>query len=169
MQILFLLWRYEYSKLKKNNTVVIISQYIQIPGHCVVHLKLIQCYMSLISKFSKIGESGFYLGSRKWKKALLTSLQWIKKPEVFTFATFLTLIWGLILQGYLKVKKINAPKERHDISTGLPEVSSVAQSCPTLCDPISRSTPGLPVHHQLPEFTQTHAHRVSDACCCCCC
>ena len=41
-------------------------------------------------------------------------------------------------------------------------VSSVAQSCPTLCDPMNRSTPGLPVHHQLPEFTQTHVHRVSD-------
>ena len=40
---------------------------------------------------------------------------------------------------------------------------SVAQSCPTLCDPINRSTPGLPVNHQLPEFTQTHVHRVSDA------
>ena len=35
--------------------------------------------------------------------------------------------------------------------------------CPTLCDPMNRSTPGLPVHHQLPEFTQTHIHRVSDA------
>ena len=42
-------------------------------------------------------------------------------------------------------------------------VHSVAQSCPTLCDPMNRSTPGLPVHHQLPEFTQTHVHRVSDA------
>ena len=42
-------------------------------------------------------------------------------------------------------------------------VSSVAQSCPTLCDPMNRSTPGLPVHHQLPEFTQTHVHRVGDA------
>ena len=40
---------------------------------------------------------------------------------------------------------------------------SVAQSCPTLCDPMDRSMPGLPVHHQLPEFTQTHVHRVSDA------
>ena len=38
--------------------------------------------------------------------------------------------------------------------------SSVAQSCPTLCDPMNRSMPGLPVHHQLPEFTQTHIHRV---------
>ena len=41
--------------------------------------------------------------------------------------------------------------------------SSVTRSCPTLCDPMNRSTPGLPVHHQLPEFTQTHVHRVSDA------
>ena len=42
-------------------------------------------------------------------------------------------------------------------------VSSVAQSCLTLCDPMNHSTPGLPVHHQLPEFTQTHIHRASDA------
>ena len=43
------------------------------------------------------------------------------------------------------------------------QFSSVAQLCPTLCDPMNRSTPGLPVHHQLPEFTQTHVHRVRDA------
>ena len=43
------------------------------------------------------------------------------------------------------------------------QFSSVAQSCPTLCDPMNRSTPGLPVHHQLPEFTQTHVHQVSNA------
>ena len=42
------------------------------------------------------------------------------------------------------------------------QFSSVAQSCPTLCDPMNRSTPGLPVHHQLPEFTQTHVHWVGD-------
>ena len=49
------------------------------------------------------------------------------------------------------------------------QCSSVAQSCPTLCDPMNHSAPGLPVHHQLPEFTQTHVqkkthvHRVGDA------
>ena len=43
------------------------------------------------------------------------------------------------------------------------QFSSVAQSCLTLCNPTNRSTPGLPVHHQLPEFTQTHAHWISDA------
>ena len=43
------------------------------------------------------------------------------------------------------------------------QFSSVAQSCLTLCDPMDCSTPGLPVHHQLPEFTQTLVHRVGDA------
>ena len=43
------------------------------------------------------------------------------------------------------------------------QFSSVAQSCPTLCNIMNRSTPGLPVHHQLPEFSQTHVHWVGDA------
>ena len=43
------------------------------------------------------------------------------------------------------------------------QFSSVAQSCPTLCDPMNCSMPGLPVHHQVLEFTQTHVHRVGDA------
>ena len=43
------------------------------------------------------------------------------------------------------------------------QFSSVAQSCLTLCDPMNHSTPGLPVHHQLSGFTQTHVHQVSDA------
>ena len=49
------------------------------------------------------------------------------------------------------------------LSMNLVQFSSVAQLCPTLCDPMSHSTPGLLVHHQLLEFTQTHVHRVSDA------
>ena len=44
----------------------------------------------------------------------------------------------------------------------LTHFSSVAHSCLTLCNPMNRSTPGLPVHHQLPEFTRTHVHRVGD-------
>ena len=43
------------------------------------------------------------------------------------------------------------------------QFSSVTQLCPTICEPMNRSTPGLPVHQQLPEFTQTYIHRVSDA------
>ena len=60
---------------------------------------------------------------------------------------------------------------RQEYWSGLPlpsphtsdQIRSVAQSCPTLCDPMNRSTPGLPVHHQLLEFTQSHVHQVSDA------
>ena len=43
------------------------------------------------------------------------------------------------------------------------QFSSVTQSCPTLCEPMDCSTPGFPVHYLLPEFTQTHVHRVGDA------
>ena len=43
------------------------------------------------------------------------------------------------------------------------QIRSVAQSCLTLCDAMNHSTPGIPVHHQLPELTETHVHRVSDA------
>ena len=53
--------------------------------------------------------------------------------------------------------------KKSGVADTLVQFSSVAQSCPTLCDPMNCSTPGLPVHHQLPEFTQTHAHRVGDA------
>ena len=49
------------------------------------------------------------------------------------------------------------------VMTNLVQFSSVTQSYPTLCDPMNCSTPGLPVHHHLLEFTQTHVHRVSDA------
>ena len=50
-----------------------------------------------------------------------------------------------------------------DDSTHSVHFSSVTQSCPTLFDPMNRSTPGLHVHHQFPDFTQTHIHRVGDA------
>ena len=56
---------------------------------------------------------------------------------------FLSLPWNLILQ--------------------FSSVQFSRSVCPTVCDPMNRSTPGLPVHHQLPEFTQTHVHRIGDA------
>ena len=57
----------------------------------------------------------------------------------------------------LQVQSMGSQRVRHDWAT------SVTQLSPTLCDLMNCSTPGLPVHHQLPEFTQTHVHRVSDA------
>ena len=56
--------------------------------------------------------------------------------------------------------KVQCCKEQYCIRSD--QIRSVAQSCLTLCDPMNRSTPGLPVQHQLPEFTETHVHRVSD-------
>ena len=49
------------------------------------------------------------------------------------------------------------------VNAKIAQIRSVTQLCPTLCDSMDRSTPGLPIHYQLPEFTQTHVHRVSDA------
>ena len=63
---------------------------------------------------------------------------------------------------FLKLQMKNKPGLAILIS-GSVQFSSVTQSCPTLCDPMNRNTPGLPIHHQLPEFTQTHVHRVGDA------
>ena len=62
-------------------------------------------------------------------------------------------------RGYVRVRKSLSS----DGAMAHHQFSSAAQLCPTLCDPMNYSTPGLPVHHQLPEFTQTHVHRVSDA------
>ena len=65
----------------------------------------------------------------------------------------------LIAKFIFKLKKVG--KATRPFSSV--QVSSVVQLCPTLCDPINLNKPGLPVHHQLPEFTQTHVHCVSDA------
>ena len=62
--------------------------------------------------------------------------------------------------GLRTVYKLDQRERQYQLSV---QFTSVAQSCLTLCDPMNRSTPGLPVHHQLPEFTQSHIHRVSDA------
>ena len=66
--------------------------------------------------------------------------------KVFHLCSLLRVLWFQVSHLYLSV-----------------QFSSVAQSCPTLCDPMNHSTPGLPVHHQLPESTQTHVHQVGDA------
>ena len=80
-------------------------------------------------------------------------LHWLfPLPGVLFSHTYTSLIFV-----YLQIFPENSPTQ-----WGL-SFSSVAQSCPTLCDPMNQSTPGLPVHHQLPEFTQTHVHRVGDA------
>ena len=74
----------------------------------------------------------------------------------------------LLSSGQLLLRE-NQPNLNFFSNTGLFQgslwvlLSSVTQFCPTLCDPMDNSTPGLPVHHQLPELAQTHVHRVGDA------
>ena len=98
-----------------------------------------------------------------WSSSLTTVLM---SPEgaIYHVLMFITrdtsFIYGAQLvpgdSGHLQSYSMSPP----DVSD---QIRSVAQSCPTLRDPMNRSTPGLPVHHQLPEFTETHVHRVNDA------
>ena len=64
---------------------------------------------------------------------------------------------------YCVKKRLRWVRGRPQYTLLLVQFSSVTQSCPTLCDPMNHSTPGLPVHHQPPESTKTHVHQVSDA------
>ena len=73
--------------------------------------------------------------------------------------------WAELYPPKTHMPKSHPPKPQNGtlFKDGAFQFSSVAQSCLTLCNPMNRSTPGLPVHHQLPESTQSHVHRVSDA------
>ena len=89
-----------------------------------------------------------------------------KVGRFFTFRATRELAW--IFKPIFQKKNNNNNKKKNHILSSLQlkqvvQFSSVTQSCPTLCDLMNCNTPGLPVHHQLPEFTQTHAHRVGDA------
>ena len=103
---------------------------------------------------------------------------WIKVTESSSFkelVPFLSLycgiwkhplrFWSLSL-GHPKKSRLHASsllKASIPVQFSTVQFSSVTQSCPTLCDPMDCSTPGLAAHHQLPEFTQTHVHPVGDA------
>ena len=94
-------------------------------------------------------------GAPCWQPGLSLIRPWRGKLVKLLPSPFISLSF-LIWQSFLKVRCLVLVS--HSV-----QFSSVAQSCPTLGDPMNHSTPGLPVHHQLPEFTQTHVHRVSDA------
>ena len=79
------------------------------------------------------------------------------------YATVLTELWFWWYCSFIGGNVCFPYGIRHGKLWSMDQFSSVIQSCPTLCHPMNRSMPGLPVHHQLPEFTQTHVHQVSDA------
>ena len=92
----------------------------------------------------------------------------IRWPKYWSFKEHPGLIFRMNWLDLLAVQGILKSLFQHHSSKALillcsVQFSSVAQSCPTLCDPMNRSTPGLLVHHQLLEFTQTHVHRVGNA------
>ena len=95
-----------------------------------------------------------------YKFNLLTS-NWLLRSSFFFHYT--VLIGFIFLGVYPFLLSCPTLNIKLSIVSFLVLFSSVTQSCPTLCDYMNRSTPGLPVHHHLPEFTQTHVHRVSDA------
>ena len=100
---------------------------------------------------------GIYWNVERFTKQLVAGLAfkckfiWLENPHWYLRYTF----WRPVMSD--KLKRMN-----HFILTFIFQFSSVAQSCPTLCDPMNHSTLGLPVHHQLPEFIQTHVHGVGD-------
>ena len=100
-----------------------------------------------------IGNTGYFpLCKSHLEILLLSSNLIINSVFVLKFFFFPILLCLAVFQQYFLSKYISSI-----------QFSSLAQSSPTLCNPMNHSMPGLPVHHQLPEFTQTHIHRVSDA------
>ena len=97
--------------------------------------------------------------------------RWKKDPRNYWGQKLKWKIWLEYWTGFQDTEQWKMIKEALHLTNGTQKpdgtvkigFSSVAQSCPTLCDPMNRSTPGLTIHHQLPEFTQTHVHLVSDA------
>ena len=114
---------------------------------------------------------------RTWSTAwYMEIVQYIKKNEMLLLCYYLSLTWNAnknlhrMIPTYLA--KLNpyhtaVPGNLYSPMSILViqsvQFSSVAHSCPTLCDPMNRTMPGLPVHHQFPELTQTHAYQVGDA------
>ena len=92
------------------------------------------------------------------KLLLLPCNTWLGELRFSLKISGLLILW---MKGKTKIITKTQKRPQHQIHSV--QFSLVTQLCLTLCDPMNRSTPGLPVHHQLPEFTQTHDHRVSDA------
>ena len=92
---------------------------------------------------------------RTWSWIRLNCGLWNHYPQKFQVYCYI-LVAGLGRLGFV----LSVGRLKHGPKV---QFSSVSQLCPTLCNPMNCSMPGLPVHHQLPEFTQIHVHRVSDA------
>ena len=101
-----------------------------------------------------------YVGLQRLGHDWVTEHNWIPSPPLALFVVMLPKAHLTLHSRMSGSRWLITPSW---LSGSLVQFSSVAQSCLTLCDPMNRSTSGLPVHHQLLEFTQTHVHLVSDA------
>ena len=132
--------------MKRSSTLLIIRK-MQIKTKMRYHVTLVR--IAIIKKSTNMlrgcGEKGMLLYC--WWECKLIQPLW-------------KTVWR-----FLKKQGIKPPYDPAIPLLGIYPVhfSSVTQLCPSLCDPMNCSMPGLPVHHQLPEFTETHVHQVSDA------
>ena len=101
-------------------------------------------------QFGDQGKDYFSVQIRMWSGSL--------QAEIFSLWKGLTIILLRALTDWIRLAHIMMDNLFYSV-----QFSSVSQSSPTLCDPMNHSTPGLPVHHQFLEFTQTHVYRVCDA------
>ena len=111
--------------------------------------------------------AALFIIARTWKQPRRPLAdEWIRKLwYIYTMEYYSAIkknTFECVLMKWMKLEPITqsevSQKEKHQYSIRSDQIRSVAQSCPTLCDPKNRSTPGLPVHHQLPEFTETHVY-----------
>ena len=146
---------------------------------CLLHCRLIlYCWATgeapvFVNKYTNIH---IHLGKTKWAMQVHPLLIWwwhiLLKPEYSMQMTIFMAeseekLKGLLMKEKEESEKVGLKFSLRELKLWhlVPSVqfSSVTQSCLTLCDQMNCSTPGLPVHHQLPEFTQTHIHWVGDA------
>ena len=127
--------------------------------------------MKVIKIFINLYINIKHLFKKDTKSKLKTSDQLGENTEMDVKDWYLSKLYEKLLQLIHEIKRQIIHRKMSSVGKrqftcqcpSLLVFSSVPQSCPTLCDPMNRSTPGLPVHHQLPEFTQTHVHQVGDA------
>jgi len=141
--------------------------------HLTISSSVIPCSSCLFVSINKCIQKMWYRHTMKYFSIL-------KKNEILQYATTWMNLENIMLSEisqsqkdrYCMIKLLSIWLSSKDVLYKIAicttlhisvQYSSVAQLCLTLCDPMNCRSPGLPVHHQLPEFTQTHVHRVSDA------
>ena len=127
-----------------------------------LHCSLKKAFLSLLSLHWNSTFSWVYLSLSPLLFTSLLSSAILKSPQATILPSYIFPPLGMVLVS-TSCTMLQTFFHLHWSQTGSIQFSSVAQSCPTLCHPMNRSTPGLPVHEQLLEFTQTHIHRVRDA------